>query len=286
MEKLKSLFVSSFCTYALIGLGLSLYYSVISQDLIFYLVTSSYLGTAGFFVWLFVIGSARTSPMALPWTIIAFVGGICAIVGAVATDHPSLFNISIAIASNLLAWLYYIFWYSSFSHLAPPKISVGDKLPDIQLANTKGELLTNESLFKRPSVLLFYRGNWCPLCMVQIKEIVAQYQTLEQMGVDVFMISPQPSAQTKKLADKFDVAFEFLVDKDLMAATTLGLLSKNGTPTGLEVLGYDSDTVRPSILILDQEQRVIYADITNNYRVRPEPEEFIQVLTEHAGQQG
>ena len=286
MAKLKSLFVSSFSTYALVGLVLSIYYSIVSSDLILYLVAASYFGTAGFFVWLFVIGSARTSPMALPWTIIAFVGGISAIVGAVATDHPSLFNISIAIAINLLAWLFYIFWYSSFSHLAPPKISVGDKLPDIQLANTKGELLTNDTLFKKPSVLLFYRGNWCPLCMVQIKEIVAQYQTLEQMGVDVFMISPQPSAQTKKLADKFDVAFEFLVDKDLTASTTLGLLSKNGTPTGLEVLGYDSDTVRPSILILDQEQRVIYADITNNYRVRPEPEEFIQVLKEHAGQQG
>jgi len=74
------------------------------------------------------------------------------------------------------------------------------------------------------------------------------------------------------------VPFKFLVDKDLKAAQAFGIKVDGGTPTGLEALGYDSDTVRPTILITNGKGKLIYSDMTDNYRVRPEPEEFIKVF--------
>ena len=57
---------------------------------------------------------------------------------------------------------------------------------------------------------------------------------------------------------------------------------ENGLPAGMEILGYDKDTVYPTVLITDADGRIIYSDLTNNYRIRPEPEEFIKLLNEHA----
>ena len=77
----------------------------------------------------------------------------------------------------------------------------------------------------------------------------------------------------------------FLVDKDNRAAKALDILSENGTPTGLELLGYDSDTVMPTVLITDEKGKIIFADLTDNYRVRPEPDTFIEVLKSHGALQ-
>jgi hypothetical protein len=52
-----------------------------------------------------------------------------------------------------------------------------------------------------------------------------------------------------------------------------------GLPFGMQLLGYDSDTVMPTVIITDDEGKIIFADLTDNYRVRPEPETFMRVLS-------
>ena len=49
----------------------------------------------------------------------------------------------------------------------------------------------------------------------------------------------------------------------------------------MELLGYDPDTVLPTVIITDASGKIIFVDLTDNYRVRPEPETFIQVLKEY-----
>ena len=123
---------------------------------------------------------------------------------------------------------------------------------------------------------MFYRGNWCPLCMAQIKEIAQDYKNLEAKGIQTVLISPQPHRHTKHLAKKFDVGFQFLVDKNNAVARQLNIIAKNGLPTGFQVLGYDSDTVMPTIILTDEGGKIIHSDLTSNYRVRPEPKDLLK----------
>ena len=37
-----------------------------------------------------------------------------------------------------------------------------------------------------------------------------------------------------------------------------------------------------AVIITDEQGMIIYSDLTNNYRIRPEPEDFIEVLNRHA----
>jgi len=46
----------------------------------------------------------------------------------------------------------------------------------------------------------------------------------------------------------------------------------------MQALGYDTDTVMPTIVITDKKGTILFADLTDNYRVRPEPETFFKVL--------
>jgi peroxiredoxin len=116
--------------------------------------------------------------------------------------------------------------------------------------------------------------------MAQIKEIAGQYQALADRGVKIALISPQPQRHTKSLAKKFEVPFIFLTDKDHQSVKALKIFQKAGTPLGMEVFGYESDTVMPTVIITDEQGKIIFADLTDNYRVRPEPGTFLKVLDE------
>ena len=176
------------------------------------------------------------------------------------------------------ATLGYIYWYSNLGRPKSKAIVVGKPLPAIELEDPHQNTVTNADLVGQPALLMFYRGNWCPLCMAQIKEVAALYKELDKRGVQVAMISPQPHSNTESLAKQFDVPFKFLVDRDNRVANTLEISHKNGVPIGM--LGYDADAPYPTVIILDAEGKVAFADMTDNYRVRPEPETFLKIIDE------
>lgn len=204
-------------------------------------------------------------------------GGLCLYGNLSGAAAQAPWAIWLAIG-GLLGVFAYVRWYSRFGRQASPALTVGRSLPEIELLRADGQRLTTAELRGQPLVMLFFRGNWCPLCMAQIREIAAQYRELQAAGVRVALVSPQPHRNTEALARKFDVPFDFLTDTDNRAAEALGIAAPGGLPAGMQALGYDSDTVMPTVIILDAEGRVVWTDETDNYRVRPEPETFLQVL--------
>jgi len=189
---------------------------------------------------------------------------------------------------SLIGWsgfLLYSYWYSIFGRKPSEALRVGAQLPDFTLKDINGAKVTSSQITDRPSVLIFYRGNWCPLCVAQVKEVVRYYKEMEDLGVRVALISPQPQRKTAALSKKFEVNYDFLIDQDNLAAQTLGLVDPYGLPIGQQLNGYKSETVLPTVIITERGGKIIWTHETDNYRVRPEPIVFLEVLRRHlAGQ--
>jgi peroxiredoxin len=146
----------------------------------------------------------------------------------------------------------------------------GSQLPEFPLESLDGTAISSRDFMSSPHLLLFYRGNWCPFCTAQIEELAATYQRLEKMGLTVVLISPQPIEKNQRLAARFQIPMIFLRDPDGIAVKQLGIQHEWGTPMGLQLLGYESDSVLPTMLITDAKGHIIFSDQTDNYRVRPE----------------
>jgi hypothetical protein len=58
------------------------------------------------------------------------------------------------------------------------------------------------------------------------------------------------------------VPFQFLVDPNNQAARQLGIAAKHGVPMGLQMSGYASETVLPTVLIADEKGQILFADQT------------------------
>jgi peroxiredoxin len=230
-----------------------------------------------FFAGLFIISQARTSRNLNLYTSFIILGFITSFVFGGIIENKDVIGSSMSFILVLL-WIAYIAWYSVFEKRDNTVLKVGKTLPFFELEDSNRDMITSENFLGNPSIYLFYRGNWCPLCMAQIKEIASQYKELEKRGVNMIFISPQPHKFSASLAKKYNLGFHFLTDIENKVAKQLGVFAKNGIPAGFQVLGYDSDTVLPTVVITDEKGKIVFADLTDNYRVRPEPETFLKVI--------
>lgn len=277
MNGLKSLFVTSYMMSVVIVTLFAFWSLMVSDNLLSWagvlLVTLPFMITL--VRMMITTGIARTSERLPVINALGFVGLVLTMVAYIRGGS------GLAPILALFAWvgfLLYAYWYSSFSRKASPLLTPGKKLPEFIVRNIQGEAISSTLLFDKPAIWLFYRGNWCPLCMAQIKELAQQYQELEALGVRVALIAPQPHENTVDLAKKFGVNFDFLTDEGSEAARLLGIGHAQGLPRGMELLGYDQDTVLPTVIITAVGGKILWVDETDNYRVRPEPEVFLSVL--------
>ncbi len=222
-------------------------------------------------------GIARTSAH---FPVLTTLGTIGVVLASLGYFQGASINAPILSVAGWIGFIIYAYWYSSFNRRPSSKLKVGQVLPEFDLKDVTGRSVNSRSLVSEPTIWIFYRGNWCPLCMAQIKELVSQYKQLQVLGVRVALISPQPHKNTIDLAEKFDVPFEFLTDEGNRAGRALGIENPHGLPMGMQMMGYDSETVLPTVIITDADGQILWAHQTDNYRIRPEPDVYLAVLRE------
>lgn len=278
MHWMKSLYVSAYITASVTGLAVAILMTARHG------LASPWVGTAlacagpvAFFATVFTLPIARTSPNLHAVLGAGVVGTIVSLVLGGGAGTPSAIAATVGIGGTLL----YVYWYSRFARPTAPVLREGATLPAFPLVE-HGRDVQSADLVARPALWIFYRGNWCPLCVAQVREICAQYHELARRGVDVFLVSPQPEANIAALAERCDAPLRFMNDRDNRAAAILGIVEKAGLPAGMQMFGYDSDVPRPTVFITGEGGRVLFCDHSENYRVRPEPAQYFAVLDRYA----
>ncbi len=279
MNFIKSLFISSFMgwlfllsVYSLVQLARGM------EPLLAWLgLALTVVAPLAFFIMSFLYKTPRTPRHPIEYSIMSGTGLVITMVMSYRYG-PAAGWLHLLAGITLIGWLVYLRWYSVFRGRDANSLRVGATLPDFKLQNIDGHSVSSESFKAAPHLLLFYRGNWCPFCTAQIRELASVYQRLNDLGVQVVLISPQSAEKNAEIANRFDVPMIFLRDPNNTAAKRLGIEHAWGTPMGLQLLGYDSDTVLPTVIASDSHGKIIFVDQTDNYRVRPEPSTFEAVF--------
>ena len=173
---------------------------------------------------------------------------------------------------------WFIWIFSSYGRKKSTAIARGKNLPEVPLSKLDGTEITSADFAGSKTLIVFFRANWCPFCMNQLKEVAAKADRLKKSGTKVKFISNQGLKNSASLAKKMALpaSFEILQDNDLRAAKILGIADIGGSPAGMP--GYPADTVMATVIGLDENGKVIFGDETDNYRVRPHPDTFLHVF--------
>lgn len=182
-----------------------------------------------------------------------------------------------------LSMQWYIHIFSNYDRTASAAIKRGQALPRLPLRRLDKSETSSADFVGDKTLLVFFRANWCPFCLNQLKDVAAQADRLAADGVKVKFISNQGFDNSAKLAKQMELPahFEILQDEDLRAAKVLGIEDMGGAPSGMP--GYPNDTVMATVIALDEEGDVIFGDETDNYRRRPHPDTFLEVFERDGG---
>jgi len=230
-----------------------------------------------FFVWLLLGKPPRTDAHPV---LVSVVSGLGVVLSMIAvwrfgdTWQPWLMGGLAALAG----WMVYVRWYSR--QREPDDAPVpGDTLPELELIDGDGSVINTDALRDHGGILLFYRGNWCPLCTAQIHELANAWRSIRQHNARLWFISSQSQKHTRQIAQKFDIPASFLRDPDNRAAKRLGIEAPGATPAGMEALGYPTDAALPTVIVVDGELKIRFIEVASNYRLRPDPGHYLKYLS-------
>jgi len=159
----------------------------------------------------------------------------------------------------------------------PEALQTGRPLPEFSAVDENGNPVQSSELIGAPAVLLFVRGTWCPFCSKQVENLTKVYKEIAASGARIILLTPQPLETTRRVADFFEVEFEFWLDESLHVTKQLGLLLPAGVPDEFR-REYGQDTVWPASLVIDASGIIRYSGISKFVVDRPNPEKILNVV--------
>ena len=277
MNKLKSLFITLYLTYVALVLGLAFYELSASSDRSIWLaICVAAASVAIYFLRLYLTRVPRTSQGLMGFTFGIF--------GATLYSLWSSYNLGVASPAPLLAlfvlvgWVTYVGWYSHLGERNTDKVKVGKKLPELKLEDTSGNPVSSRDWEGEKSLVLFYRGNWCPICTAQIQELFDAKEKFDLLNVKMRFISSQPHLKSERFAKSMGLGVEFLADPGNKAAEQLKIAHESGLPMGLQIFGHQTDMAKPTLFVTNENGKVVYADLTENYRLRPTVADILSAI--------
>ena len=159
----------------------------------------------------------------------------------------------------------------------PDALGPGRSIPDFPAADEQGTPIRSVQVVGSPTVMLFVRGNWCPFCTRQVEGLTRHYKDIVDLGAKLIFVTPKPLETTRRVAEFFEVEFEFWLDDELSAANQLGLVMPAGVP-GDNQKEYGADTVWPTALVIDAAGIIRYSKLSRMVIDRPDPKLLLNEL--------
>ena len=162
-------------------------------------------------------------------------------------------------------------------------LNIGDKAPDFTLDDATGKPVTlSKELTKGPVIIVFYRGEWCPYCNLQLKAYERIMNEIKTAGAQLIAISPQTPDHSLSMQEKHELSFSVLSDTNNKTAENYNLKYKLPDfqqaiqkRSGIELNQYNGDPTFElpvtATYIIDKSGIVIAGASDVNHRTRMEP---------------
>ncbi|TFE26707.1 redoxin domain-containing protein [Cohnella luojiensis] len=167
-------------------------------------------------------------------------------------------------------------------------LNIRDKAPDFTLEDATGKPVTlSEELAKGPVIIVFYRGEWCPYCNLQLKAYERIMNEIKAAGAQLIAISPQTPDHSLSMKEKHELSFIVLSDANNKTAENYNLKYKLPDfmqaiqkKSGIELHQYNGDHTFElpvtATYIIDKKGIVIAGASDLNHRTRMEPSEALK----------
>jgi peroxiredoxin len=188
-------------------------------------------------------------------------------------------TLSLLFAGTLLA--------AAQSNSAPLK--EGDSIPDVKLrTDDNREVSLRKLVAEKPTVLIFYRGGWCPFCTRHLSDLAGIEQDLEKAGAQLLAISMDQPSKLRETPNRDKLGYRLLSDSEAVAVKAFGIAFqveddlvrkyKDSYKIDLEAASGQTHHIlpHPAVYVVDTAGKIRFAYVNPDYKVRLEPAKILE----------
>ncbi|WP_303918667.1 peroxiredoxin-like family protein [Draconibacterium sediminis] len=160
----------------------------------------------------------------------------------------------------------------------------GEVLPDAVLKAPDGSEHNLTGVLKqKPSVVLFYRGGWCPFCNAHLAEIQLAQNEIVDLGYQIIAISPDSPENLQTTDEKSKLTYSLYSDAGGVLINAIGIAFK-APERYSEMLSEKSEGLNdgflpvPSVFVTDTNGIIAFEYINPDYKTRLSAELLLAVL--------
>jgi dienelactone hydrolase/peroxiredoxin len=162
-------------------------------------------------------------------------------------------------------------------------LAYGAQVPDADLTAIDGETISlRDALGGGRSVLIFFRGGWCPYCTRHLAGLESVEGDLTALGYKIIAISPDRIESVKKADAEQNFGYTLLSDLKMEAITRFGLAFEVDADTLKRYQGYGIDLLSapdsdakllpvPAVYIVDAGGTIRFMHMNPDYKQRLDP---------------
>jgi peroxiredoxin len=178
------------------------------------------------------------------------------------------------------------------SGAAAKALKEDEQAPDFTLPDALGQPVTlSQLLTQGPVIIIFYRGEWCPYCNLELRAYQKALPQLQELGATLVAISPQTPDHSLSTMEKQGLAFAVLSDVGNQVAHRFGLaftidaeVRATHKMIGVDLPAFNGDDSwelpMPGTFLVDQAGIVRLAFVDPDFTHRLDPSIVIARLQE------
>lgn len=161
---------------------------------------------------------------------------------------------------------------------------IGEKIPAINVTKANNESVALHDVLKeKPTVMLFYRGGWCPYCNKHLSAVGEIEKEINALGYQVIAFSPDSPEKLNVSAEKEKLGYQLFSDSKSELIKGMGIAFKAPERYGNMLSkfsnGDNSDVLPvPSVFITDKKGTILFEYISPNYKKRISSNLLLAVL--------
>jgi len=172
----------------------------------------------------------------------------------------------------------------------PKGLNVNDKAPEFSAKNQDGKPISLKEKLKTGSVvLLFYRGEWCPYCNRELKNLEDSLSLITAKGATLIAVTPEKPENIRKTIEKTKATYPVLFDEGLKIMKSYDVAFAVDPKTIEKYKGYGIDFNEvngsngaslpvPAVYIINKKGEIIYKYFDADYRKRPSVKDLLDHL--------
>jgi peroxiredoxin len=155
------------------------------------------------------------------------------------------------------------------------------RAPDAEVQTVAGEATSLHALLGgKPTVLIFYRGGWCPFCNKHLAALAEAAPELRAQGYQLLALSPDAPAALQATVEKLHLDYRLASDRAMHAADAFGIAFRVDAATVAKYREYRVELPPlpgepdarwlpvPAVFLVDRHGMIRFAHVNADYRVR------------------